>query len=52
MCHERNPSICYTTTKYEVYTFKNKNKRESLLRDNFVYHFIVYICLFIAANLL
>ena len=26
MCNKRNHSICYTTTKYEVHTFKNKNK--------------------------
>ena len=31
-------------------TFKNKNKRKSLLRDTFVHHFIVYICSFVAAN--
>ena len=36
---------------YEVHTFKNKNKRK-LLRDIFVYHFLLYICLFVAAKLL
>ena len=51
MCNERNHSICYTTATYEVDTFKNKNKRESLLRGIFDYHFLVYICLFVAANL-
>ena len=35
---------------YEVHTFKNKNKRKPL-RDNFVYHFLFNICLFVAANL-
>ena len=52
MCNERNHSICYTaTTTYEVYIFKNKNKRK-LLRDIFVYHFLFYIYLFVAANFL
>ena len=51
MCNERNHSICYTTTTYEVHTFKNKNERKTL-RDIFVYHFLFYICLFVAANLL
>ena len=51
MYNERNDSICYTTTTYEVHAFKNKNKRKSL-RDIFVYHFLYYICLFVAANLL
>ena len=37
MCNERNHSICYTTTTYEVHIFKNKNKSKSL-RDIF-YHF-------------
>ena len=45
-------SIGYTTTIYEVHTFKNKNKRKSLLRDIFVYHFLVYICLLVAADML
>ena len=44
-------SICFTTAIYELYTFKNKNERK-LLRDIFVYHFLFYICLFVAANLL
>ena len=43
MCNERNQSISYT--------FKNKNKRKSL-RDIFLYHFLFYICLFVAADLL
>ena len=34
-----------------LHTFKNKMKRKSL-RDIFVYHFLFYICLFVAANLL
>ena len=36
---------------FEVHTCKNKNKIKSL-RDTFVYHFLFYICLFVAANLL
>ena len=51
MCNERNHSFCYTTTTYEVHTFKNKNKRKSL-RDIFVYRFLFYICFFLAANFL
>ena len=39
--HERNHSICYTATTYEVHTFKNKNKRKSL-RDTFIYHFLLF----------
>ena len=46
MCNERNHSICYTTTTYQVHTFKNKNKRKSL-RNIFVYHFLFHICLFV-----
>ena len=41
MYNERNIekySICYTTTTYEVHTFKNKNKRK-LLRDMFCLSF-------------
>ena len=34
---------------YEVHTFKNKNKRKPL-RAIFFYHFLFYICLFVAAN--
>ena len=45
MCNGRNHSICYTTTRYEVHTFKNKNKVKSLLRDIFVYHFLFNTCL-------
>ena len=54
MGNERNHSICYTptTTTYEVHTFKNKNKKKPLLRDIHVYHFMVYIFLLKAANLL
>ena len=43
MCNERNHSICFTTTTYQVHTFKNKNKKNELLRDTFVYHFLVYL---------
>ena len=28
MCNERNHSICYITTTYEVHTFKNKTERK------------------------
>ena len=42
MCNERNQSICYTKTRYEAHTFKNKNKRKSL-RDDFVYHLLLYL---------
>ena len=42
MCNKIDQSICYTAITYEVYTFKNKNKRKSL-RDIFVYHFLFYI---------
>ena len=45
MCNKRNHSICYTTTAYEVHTFKNKNKRKSL-RDIFVYQFFCFISVF------
>ena len=41
----------FTTTTYEVHTFKNKIKRKSL-RVIFVYHFFFYICLFGATNFL
>ena len=41
MWNERNHSICYTATTYEVHTFKNKNKRKSL-RDTFIYHFLLF----------
>ena len=34
-----------------LHTFKNKHKRKSL-RYIFVYDFLVYICLFVATNLL
>ena len=52
-------SLCTTTeiTVYVIiqqlmkYTYKNKNKTKSL-RDISVYHFLLYICLFVAANLL
>ena len=47
-CATREIAVCYTTTTYEVHAFKNKNKRKSLLRDIFVYNFIVCICLFVA----
>ena len=40
-----------TTTTFEVHTFKNKKKRKSS-RDIFIYHFLFYICLFVAVNLL
>ena len=43
MCNERNHSICYATTTYEVHTFKNRNKRKSLLRDISVYHCRLYL---------
>ena len=49
MCNERNHSTCYTSTTYEVHTFKNTKKRKPF---NFVYDFLFYICLFVAANLL
>ena len=57
MCNERNHNICYTTATYEVHFLKNqkkkkKKKKKSLLRDIFVYHFLVYVGLFVAANLL
>ena len=42
----------YNNITYEVQTFKNKDKRKSLLRNIFVRHSPVYICLFVAANLL
>ena len=42
----------YNNITYEVQTFKNKDKRKSLLRNIFVCHSPVYICLFVAANLL
>ena len=47
MYNKRNHSICYTRITYEVHTLKNqnKNKRKSLSRDIFVYHFLFYICL-------
>ena len=49
---EKLQYLLYTATD-EVHTFKNKSKRKSLLlKDIFVYHFLVYICLFVAANLL
>ena len=51
MSNDRNHSICYTTTTYEVHIFNNENKIKSL-RDIFVYHFLFYIILFTAANLL
>ena len=51
MCKDRNHSICYTITTYEVHTFKKKKKRKSV-RDIFVYQFLFYICLFVAINLL
>ena len=35
MYNERNHNICYAKTTYEVHTFKNKNKRKSLLKDIF-----------------
>ena len=35
MCSDRNHSICYTTTTYEVHAFKNENKMK-LLRHTFV----------------
>ena len=41
MCNERNHNIRYATTTHEVHTSNNKNKRKSLLRDVFAYHFIV-----------
>ena len=44
-------SIWYTTATSEVHTFKSKNRRKSL-RDIFVYHFLFYIYLFVATNLL
>ena len=47
-CATREITVCYTTTTYEVHAFKNKNKRKPLLRDIFVYNFIVYVCLFVA----
>ena len=45
MCNERSHNICYATATYEVQTFKHKNKRYV-----FVYYFLLYICLFVAAN--
>ena len=45
MCNERNHSICYAATTYEVHTLKNKNKRKSL-RDIFVYHFFSFISVY------
>ena len=51
MCNERNHSICYTTTTFGIHTFKNENKRKPL-RDIFVYHFLFYIYLFVATDLL
>ena len=37
---------------FEVHALKNKNKRKSLLRYIFVYDFLVYIFLFVSADLL
>ena len=34
--------VCYTTTTYEVHTFKNKNKKKSW-RYIFIYHFLLFI---------
>ena len=45
MQRERSHSICYTTTTYEVCTYKNKNKGTSL-RDIFVYHFFSFISVY------
>ena len=43
--------VMHTTRAYEVHTtFKNKSERKSL-RDNSVYHFLFYICLFVVGNL-
>ena len=44
MWNERNHSICYTITTYEVHTFKNKNKiikkRQICLSFSLLYLFI------------
>ena len=53
ICSDRIHSICYATATDEVHIFLNKNKIKSLLlRYIFVYLFLVYICVFVAANLL
>ena len=36
MFNERNDSICYTTTTYEVHTFKNKKKESHIRGCRFV----------------
>ena len=51
LLNKRQELINFTTTSYEVHTFKNKNKRKSL-RDIFVYHFLFYTYLFVATTLL
>ena len=46
MCNERNHSIFYTITRYEVHIFQTENKGKSL-RDTFVYYFLFssrFIC--------
>ena len=50
MYNEKNHSICYNITVYEVHTVKSKNKKE--IRDIFVYNFLFYTCLFVGASLL
>ena len=47
---EKYNSICYTTAIYELHTFKNKNEIK-LSREVFIYHFLFYICLLLAADL-
>ena len=47
MCSEKNHRDYYTITTYKANTFKDEIKRKSL-RDIFVYHFVFYICLFVA----
>ena len=51
MSNDRNHSICYTTTTYEVHIFNNENKIKSLrdiicLSFSLLYHFI-YSCKFV-----
>ena len=52
MCHKRFHNICYTVTTYEVHTLKQKKDKKKTLKDIFVYHFLFYICLFLAVELL
>ena len=51
VCEFNEVYVQQDKSQYEVHTFKNKNKIKSL-RDIFVYHFLFYICLFVAATLL